>query len=79
MALDTPEAKELIDDLIEIARMIAVWNVDQALDACGSADVAEEALAAADTMNADPDANPADVVDAYAWAIERALQALQHC
>lgn len=79
MALDTPEAKELIDDLVEIARMIATWNVDQAVQACGSADVAEEALADADAMNGRPSVSPGTVVDAYAWAIERALQALQHC
>jgi len=79
MALGTPEADQLIDDLIEIARMIAVWNVDQAVQACGSADLAETALADADALNALPSANPGDIVDAYAWAIERALQALQHC
>ena len=78
-ALGTPEAKELIDDILEIARMIAVWNVDQAVAACGSAPAAEDELASADALNADPGADPSDVVDAYAWAIERALQALQHC
>jgi hypothetical protein len=30
-------------------------------------------------MNASPSSDPGDVVDAYAWAIERAVQALQHC
>ncbi|HJQ97272.1 MAG TPA: Ig-like domain-containing protein [Candidatus Polarisedimenticolaceae bacterium] len=79
MALGTPEAEELIDDLVEIARMIATWNVDQAVAACGSAGYAEAALALANAMNANPSANPSSVVDAYAWAVQRALQALQHC
>jgi hypothetical protein len=39
--------------------MIAVWNVDQAVAACGSADDAEaEPSPTADAMNADPESEP---------------------
>jgi hypothetical protein len=79
MDLGTPEAAALVDDILDIAWMIAEWNVEQARVSCGSCPVADAALAEADALRADPDADPSDVMDAYAWAVERALQALQHC
>jgi len=60
-------------------RIEVAASLDQAVAACGSAPAAEQELADADAMNADPGSDPSDLVDAYAWAIERALQALQHC
>jgi invasin-like protein len=77
--LHIPEAEALADDLIEIAWMIAKWNVDQAHAACGVCPKADAALAEADAKRAAGDGDWSGVVDAYAWAVEMSIQEMQHC
>jgi hypothetical protein len=87
-ALDPMDVLDAMDDLLDIARLIAQWHVERATVACGVCDPSEnpkqvcDAIAAlldADAMRAAVSPDYAAVVDAYAWAVERALQAVQAC
>jgi hypothetical protein len=86
-ALDPMDVRDAMDDLLDIARLIAEWHVERATAACGDCDpsgtkkvcYAIAAMADADAMRAAVNVDYAAVVDAYAWAVERALQAVQGC
>jgi hypothetical protein len=87
-ALDPMDVRDAMDDLLDVARLIAEWHVERATAACGVCDPSEnpkqacDAIAAlldADAMRAAVSPDYAAVVDAYAWAVERALQAVQTC
>lgn len=84
----TGEIADLANDLIEVARMIAAWHVDQAFSACGTCGgsgnakrtcAAQTQLDAADAM---PRVTPSDwnaAIDAYSVAVALAVQAEQSC
>jgi hypothetical protein len=87
-ALDPMDVRDAMDDLLDIARLIAEWHVERATAACGVCDPsgnlkkacdAVAAMATADEMRAAVSVDYAAVVDAYAWAVEKALQAVQAC
>ena len=87
-ALDALDVRDVMDDLLGVARLIAQWDVDQATAACGVCDDsgnpmkvcdAIAALASADAMRAAVSPNWGAIADAYAWAVERALQAVHAC
>ena len=87
-ALNAMDVRDAMDDLVGVARLIAQWHVDRATTACGVCDGsgnpkkvcdAIAAMASADAMRAAVNPNWSAVVDAYAWAVERALQAVQSC
>lgn len=87
-ALDPMDVRDAMDDLLDIARLIAEWHVERATAACGVCDESGQpykvcdaiaAMANADAMRAAVSVDYAAVVDAYAWAVERALQAVQGC
>jgi hypothetical protein len=84
-ALDPVDVRDAMDDLLGVARLIAQWHVDRATADCGVCDDsgnpmkvcdAIAALASADAMRAAVSPNWGAIVDAYAWAVERALQAV---
>jgi hypothetical protein len=87
-ALDPMDVRDAMDDLLDIARLIAEWHVERATAACGDCDSsgnpkkvcgAIAALASADAMRAAIRSDYDAIVDEYAWAIERALQAVHAC
>jgi hypothetical protein len=87
-ALDPLDVRDVMDDLLGIARLIAQWNIDQAISACGVCDGSGKpmrlcdaiaSLEVADAMRAAVIPDWGAVVDAYARAVERALQAAQSC
>jgi hypothetical protein len=82
------DVRDAMDDLLGVARLIAQWHVDNATSACGYCSDAGDprkvcqavaTLAQADAMRAAVNPDWRAVVDQYSWAVERALQALQHC
>ena len=82
------DVRDAMDDLLGIARLIAQWHIDEASAACGVCDGsgntrkvcdAIDTMAQADALRATVSPNWRVVADTYAWAVERALQALQHC
>jgi len=81
-------AADLADDILGIARLIALWHLDEAAAACGACDGsgkprrvcdAQEAFADADARRDAGSAGASAIVDAYARAVELALQAMQAC
>jgi hypothetical protein len=87
-SLDPLDVRDAMDDLIGVARMIAAWHVEQAVLSCGACNGAgspmkvcdaQAALDQADAMRAAVSPNWSAIVDEYAWAVERALQAVQVC
>jgi hypothetical protein len=87
-ALDPMDVRDAMDDLLGVARLIAQWHVDRATTACGACDGsgrpkkvcdAIAALANADAMRAAISPDYDAVVDAYARAVEWALQAVHAC
>jgi hypothetical protein len=87
-ALDPQDVRDTMDDLLGVARLIAQWHVERATSACGVCDGsgnpmkvcdAVTAIAQADAMRAAVSPNWSATVDEYAWAVERALQAVQAC
>jgi hypothetical protein len=87
-SLDPLDVRDAMDDLLGVARMIAAWHVEQAVLSCGACNGAgspmkvcdaQAALDQADAMRAAVSPNWSATVDAYAWAVERALQAVQAC
>jgi len=87
-ALDPLDVRDAMDDLLGIARLIAEWNIEQAISACGVCDGSGKpmrlcdaiaSLEVADAMRAAVIPDWGAVVDAYARAVERALQAAHSC
>jgi len=87
-ALDPQDVRDTMDDLLGVARLIAEWHIEQATTTCGACDAsgnpkrlcdAIASFAEADAMRAAIDPDWAAIVDEYAWAVERALQALHAC
>ena len=87
-ALAGLDVRDAMDDLLGIARLIAQWHIDEASAVCGVCDGsgnprklcdAINAMAEADAMRSAVSPNWGVVADMYAWAVERALQALQLC
>ena len=87
-SLDPLDVRDAMDDLLGVARTIAVWHVEQAASTCGACNGsgtpmkvcdAQAALDRADAMRAAVTPNWSAIVDEYAWAVERALQAVQAC
>ena len=86
--LEDAGAADLADDIVEIARLIALWHLDESAAACGVCDGSErprrvcdaqEAFATADALRDAGTTDRSAIVDAYAWAVELALQAMQTC
>jgi hypothetical protein len=86
--LDPTDVRDAMDDLLGIARLIAQWHVDRATTACGACDAsgrprkvcdAMAALENADAMRAAVSPDYDAVVDAYARAVEWALQSVHAC
>jgi hypothetical protein len=86
--LDPQDVRDTMDDLLGVARLIAQWHIERATTACGVCDGsgnpnrlcdAIASFAEADEMRAAIDPDWTAVVDAYAWAVERALQAYHSC
>lgn len=87
-ALDPLDVRDVMDDLLGVARLIAEWNIEQAISACGVCDGSGKpmrlcdaiaSLEVADAMRAAVIPDWGAVVDAYARAVERALQAAHSC
>ena len=87
-ALDPQDVRDAMDDLLGIARLIAEWHIERAEGSCGVCDGsgkpdkvcnAVEWLASGDAMRAAISPDWAAVVDAYARAVEWALQAYHGC
>ena len=87
-ALDPLDVRDAMDDLLGVARLIAAWHVEQAEAACGACNGtgspkkvcdAQAALVQADAMRRAVSPDWSATVDEYAWAVERALQAMQVC
>ena len=76
--LGTPEAEALAQNLLEIARLIATWNVQQLTAACGTYPQAEDALADANSLRA-ADGDWSAIVDGYAEAVAISLRRMQAC
>jgi hypothetical protein len=82
------DVRDAMDDLVDIARMIAQWHVDNASAACGVCEDlgihsklcdAMAEMDAADAMRSAVSPYWSGIVDGYARAVQEALQALQHC
>jgi hypothetical protein len=87
-SVDQLGVRDAMDDLLGVARLIAQWHIDGATAACGACDGSGQpaklcdAIAAfknADAMRAAVSPDWSGAVDEYARAVERALQAVQHC
>ena len=87
-ALDPLDVRDTMDDLLGIVRLIAEWHLDRATAACGVCDGnghpnklcdAAASMADADAMRAAVNPDWRSAVDAYARAIELALQSVQAC
>lgn len=86
-ALNPLDVRDAMDDLFEISSQLAQWHMDQAVAACGACVsgtpqhvcAGEASMVQADAMRADitPDWNA--IEDAYAAAIQVAVQSLQSC
>ena len=87
-ALSSLDVRDAMDDLVGIARLIARWHLERATAACGVCDgsgnprkvcEAVDAMADADAMRAAVNPDWGGIVDTYARAVQRALQAQNHC
>ena len=87
-ALNSLDVRDAMDDLVGIARLIAQWHVERATAACGVCNgsgnprkvcEAVDAMTDADAMRAAVNPDWGGIVDTYARAVQRALQALNHC
>ena len=87
-ALDPLDVRDAMDDIVGIARLIAEWHIDCATGVCGVCDGsgnpnklcdAIATMAQADAMRAAISPDWGAAVDAYARAIELALQAVDFC
>jgi hypothetical protein len=87
-ALDPQDVRDTMNDLLDVARLIAEWHIDRAEDSCGVCDgsgdprKACDAIASmehADSMRAAISPDWSAIVDEYARAIEGALQAYHAC
>lgn len=87
-ALNVQDVRDTMDDLLGVARQIAQWHVDRATAACGVCDGSGQpkkvcdaiaTLANADLLRAAISPDWSAVVDEYARAVERALQAAHAC
>jgi hypothetical protein len=87
-ALDPQDVRDAMDDLLGIARLIAEWHIERAEGSCGVCDGSGNPmkvcnavawLASGDTMRAAISPDWEAVVDAYARAVEWALQAYHGC
>jgi Invasin, domain 3 len=81
--------RNLMDDLLGVARLLAQYQIDLAAGRCGACNTqthlphsvcdAQDQLAAADALRAATAPNWSAAADTYARAIELALQTLQTC
>jgi hypothetical protein len=87
-SLDPQDVRDVMDDLIGIARLIVQWHIDRASDACGVCDgsvntmkvcYAVSALDEGDALREAVDPDWGKIVDVYAQAVEWALQAFHGC
>jgi len=87
-ALSPMDVRDMMDDVLGVARLIAEWHIDEATGACGVCSAsgyprkvcdAITALAEGDAMRAAVDPDWGATVDAYARAVERAIQAQHGC
>jgi len=87
-ALDPQDVEDVMDDLLGIAHLIAEWHIERATGVCGACDAsgnpnklcdAVAMLAQADAIRAATTPDWDAAVDAYARAVELALQAFDFC
>jgi hypothetical protein len=87
-ALDPQDVRDVMDDLLGIARLIAEWHLERAMGVCGVCDGAGNPnklcdaiamMAQADAMRAAISPDWDAVVDAYGRAVELSLQAFDFC
>jgi hypothetical protein len=87
-ALDPQDVRDMMDDLLGVARLIAQWHIERASDACGVCEGSGDprkvcdaiaSMASADAMRAAISPDCGAVVDEYARAVEWALQAYHAC
>jgi hypothetical protein len=87
-SLDPLDVRDTMDDLLGIARLVALWHVERATNACGVCDGsgnprklcdAIASISLADAMRAEISPNWGGIVDEYARAVEWALQAFHAC
>jgi hypothetical protein len=87
-SLDALDVRDAMDDVLGIARLLAVFHLERGVAACGACDGAgnpnkvcdaEAALASADAMRAAINPDWRSTVDTYARVIELSLQAVQAC
>jgi hypothetical protein len=87
-SINTLDLRDAMDDLLGIARLVAVWHLDQATTDCGACDGsghprklcdAFAALASADAMRAAVNPDWSAALDEYAAVVSLALQAQQGC
>jgi hypothetical protein len=86
-SINTLDLRDAMDDLLGIARLVAVWHLDQATTDCGACDGsghprklcdAFAALASADAMRAAVNPDWSAALDEYAAVVSLALQAQLH-
>jgi len=87
-ALDPLDVRDAMDDMLGVARLIAEWHIERATGVCGVCDgsgnpnklcAAIATMAQADAMRAAISPDWGATVDAYARAVELALQAFDFC
>jgi len=87
-ALNPLDVRDMMDDVLGVARLIAQWHIERATGACGVCDGSGnprklcDAIATfdhADAMRAAISPDWTGVADEYARAVERALQAFHSC
>jgi hypothetical protein len=87
-ALNPLDVRDAMNDIVGAVRMIAVWHIERASDACGACSGAGSSkkvcnavsqLEIGDAMRASADPDWGGIADAYARAVEWALQAYHNC
>jgi len=86
-ALDPADVRDLMDDLLDVARLVALYHLDLAERGCGVCSSgsprkvcdAADTLAAADAARAAIRPDWSAIVDAYARSVERSIQAEHGC
>jgi hypothetical protein len=86
-ALDPADVRDLMNDLLDVARLIAAYHLDLAEGVCGVCSDghprkvcdAAEALATADAARSALSPDWSSIVDAYARSVTRSIQAEHGC
>lgn len=86
-ALDPADVQDLMNDLLDTARLVAAYHLDLAARGCGACAggsprkvcEAGDALDAADALRESVRANWSDIVDGYARSVALSLQAEHGC